>query len=235
LKKNTAKQPSYKEHRKMEAERQKKMTRRLIWITIACVAAIIAALIVFKPKAPSIDIAYDNLPVLGNKNAPVKIVELGDYKCPSCQYFSQQIAPQLKKDYIDTGVASLYFMNFTFIGPDSVTAALAGQSIFHQNNDVYWKFYDAIYKNQGNEKVEWATPQFLTDLARKEALPIDYDKLQLEINTKKYQNELDQQNAFARKNQVSSTPTLFINGKKLDNSMDYNAVKAAIESARKGE
>jgi protein-disulfide isomerase len=234
LKKNTNK-ASYKEQRKQEAQRQQRTTRRLLWITGIIIVAIIAAVIIFQPKAAPVELAYDNLPRLGDANAPVKIVELGDYKCPSCQYFSQQIEPQIKKDYIDKGLASFYFMNFTIIGPDSNTAALAAQSVFHQSNDAFWKFYDALYKNQGNEKVQWATPQFLVDLAKKENLPIDYDKMMLDITSKKYQNEVDAHNAFARKNQVNSTPTLFINGKPLDKSMDYNAIKAAIDKAGKGE
>jgi protein-disulfide isomerase len=235
LKKNTAAKMSYKEQRKLEAERQKKTTRTLIWITGIFVVAIIAAVIIFQPKEAPVEIAYETMPRLGDANAPVKIVELGDYKCPSCKYFSQQIEPQLKQEYIDKGIASFYFSNFAFIGPDSITAALAGQAVFHQNNDAYWKFYDALYKNQGDEKVQWATPQFLVDLAKKENLPIDYDKLMQDITTKKYMNEVEDQIAFARKTQVNSTPTLFINGKKLDNSMDYNAIKAAVEQARKGE
>lgn len=234
-KKNTTAKASYKEQRKLEAERQQRTTRRLIWITAIVIVAIIAALIIFRPKSSPAVMPYESMPMLGNANAPVKVVELGDYKCPSCQYFSQQIEPQIKKDYIDKGLVSFHFMNFSFIGPDSNTAALAGQAIFHQNNDAYWKFYDAIYKNQGNEKVQWATPEFLVELAKKENLPIDYDKLLKDITTKKYQDEVDAHNAFARNNQVTSTPTLFINGQKLDNSMDYNAVKAAIDKAGKGE
>ncbi|PZE20864.1 DsbA family protein [Paenibacillus xerothermodurans] len=205
-----------------------------MWSTVAFVAAVIAALIIFSPKAAPTEMPYDKLPVLGNKNAPVKIVELGDYKCPTCQYFSQQVAPQLKKEYIDTGIASLHFMNLTILGPDSNTAALAGQAVYHQNNDAFWKYYDAVYKNQGDERTQWATPEFLTDLARREALPIDYDLLKQDILSKKYQSEVDEQNAFARQNQVTTTPTVFVNGKKLD-GFDYNSLKAAIEEARKGE
>jgi protein-disulfide isomerase len=235
--KNTAnkKKPNYKEQRKLDRQKEQAGTKRLMWITAVVVVAIIAAVIIFQPKASPADIAYDNLPTLGDKNAPVKIVELGDYKCPSCQYFSQEIEPKLKADFIDKGIASLHFMNFTFIGPDSVTAALAAQSVFHQNNDAYWKYYDAIYKNQPNEKLPWATPQYLTDLARKAALPIDFDKLQQDISSKTYQKEIDEHNAFAKKNQVTSTPTLFINGKKFEDSMDYTKLKAAIEKAQKGE
>jgi protein-disulfide isomerase len=231
--KTNAKKATRREQRIQQAKHQTRM-KRLIWITAAAVILIIAVIAIAQYKPKSVDIAYDKLPVLGNMNAPVKIVELGDYKCPTCQYFSQQVEPQLKKDFIDTGKASFYFMNYTIIGPDSNTAALAAQSVFHQNKDEFWKFYDVLYKNQGDEKIQWATPQFLTDLAKKEGIKVDYDKLLKDINDKAYQSEVDEQNAFATKNVVNSTPTLFINGKKYTGTLDYNAIKSAIEQAQKG-
>jgi protein-disulfide isomerase len=172
---------------------------------------------------------------LGSKDAPVKIVEFGDFKCPSCQYFSQEIAPQLEKDYIGKGLASLHFMNFTFLGPDSTTAALAAQSVYHQSNEAYWKFYDALYKNQGNENIQWATPDFLTNLIRSQGIAVDADKVMNDIKNKTYADEVDEHNAKARKAGVTGTPSLFINGVKLGNSMDYDAIKAAIDQALKGE
>jgi protein-disulfide isomerase len=230
---NTNKKATRREERIQQAKQQARM-KRLIWITAAAVILIIAVIAIAQYKPKPVEIAYDKLPILGNANAPVKIVELGDYKCPTCKYFSQEIEPQLKKDFIDTGKAALYFMNFTIIGPDSNTAALAAQSVFHQNKDEFWKFYDAIYKNQGDEKVQWATPQFLTDLAKKEGIKVDYDKLLKDINDKTYQSEINEHNAFAAKNLMNSTPTLMINGKKIA-GFDYNSVKTAVEQATKGE
>jgi protein-disulfide isomerase len=229
-----SKKANRREQRIQQAKQQALM-KRLIWITAACVIVIAAviALVQYKPKP--LVLQYDQLPVLGDTKAPVKIVEFGDYKCPTCQYFSQNIEPQIKKDFVDKGTASFYFMNFTIIGPDSNTAALAAQSVFHQNKDEFWKYYDILYKNQGNEKIQWATPQFLTDLAKKEGLSVDYDKLLKDINDKTYQKEVDEHNAFANKNHFNSTPTILINGKKIDNGTDYNAIKSAIEKAQKGE
>lgn len=210
--------------RKLEKERQQRRIRTLTWSTLAVIAVIVVLAIAFRPSSTA-QFDYGKLPVLGNANAPVKIIEFGDYKCPSCQYFAQQIEPRLKKDFIDTGAASMHFMNFTIIGPDSNTAALAGQSIYHQSNDAYWAFYEAVYRNQGNEKVEWATPDFLTSLAQKENIKVDYAKLQQDIVSRTYQNEVDEHNAIAKKkNNLSGTPTLFINGKKkFDDIFNYDA------------
>lgn len=231
----TKKKSNYSNPRNLNHQNQQKKMKTLIWLTISCFIAIAAIILIVNIKSNPVQFAYDKLPVLGDPKAPVKIVEFGDYKCPSCQYFSQQIEPQLKKEYIDTGIASLYFMDFTIIGPDSYTAALAAHSIYHQSNESYWKYYDAIYKNQGDEKVQWATPEFLTDLARKQNIAVDYDKMLKEIQSRAYASEVDENNNMAKKAGVSGTPTLFINGKKFENAFDYNALKTAIENARKGD
>jgi protein-disulfide isomerase len=235
-KKNRNKQKEdYKEYRRQQEEKQKRLNRRLMWITGAVVVAIVALAIIFRPQPSPVEFAYDQLPVLGDPNAPVKIVEFGDYKCPACKAFSEQIKPQLVQDYIDKGLVSFYFMNLAFIGKDSFTAAYAAQSVFHQNNDAFWKYYDALFKNQGNEYIEWATPDFLVDLAKKEGLEIDFNKLQSDIESSTYASEVDEHIAKARSSGVSSTPTVFVNGVKIDNPFDYNALKAEIDKALNAE
>jgi protein-disulfide isomerase len=222
---------------KYEQERKQKRMQRMVWIIVGIVIVLIAATVAFsKINSTSADFTYGNLPVLGDSNAPIKIVEFGDYKCPSCQFFSQNIAPQLKKDYIDTGKVALYFMNYTIIGPDSTTAALAAQSVFHQNNDSYWKYYDALYKKQGNERVQWATPDFLTELARTENIGVDLNKLKQDIASKTYQSEIDAHNRLAKSKGVTGTPTLFLNGVKMDDKtpFDYKFLKAAVDKELAG-
>ncbi|WP_019122646.1 DsbA family protein [Brevibacillus massiliensis] len=231
---HTVKKAASKNTRSMPKEQQQKNMKRLVWITCACIAAIIAVIVITQPSSDPVPFAYEKLPRLGNADAPVKIVEFGDYKCPVCQLFNQQIKPQLMQDYIDKGLVSFYFMNDTFIGPDSYTAALAAQSVFHQSPEDFWKFFDAVYQNQGDENTEWATPEFLVELARKENLPIDYDKLKQDIQNETYGAEVDEHNAYAQKIGVTSTPTLFINGQKFENTFDYNALKTAIDQAVKG-
>jgi protein-disulfide isomerase len=232
---NTQTKKANRREQRIQQAKQKTFMKRLIWITASVVILVIAIIALAQYKPKPVEIAYDQLPVLGNPNAPVKIVEFGDYKCPTCQVFSQQIEPQLKKDFIDTGIASFYFMNFTFIGPDSNTAALAAQAVYHQNKDEFWKYYHILYDNQGDEGIQWATPDFLTELARKEGLAIDYDKLKKDILDKTYQSDVDQHNAFANKSRINGTPTVLVNGEKIENGMNYASIKAAVEKAQKGE
>ncbi len=223
--------------RKAEAEKklQQQRKRRLIWFsTVGVLLVLIIVVLSLDPKpvvkAASFD--YDNLPVLGQNDAPVKIVEFGDFKCPACKIANDTIKPQLVSDYIEQGDVAFHFMNLPFIGPDSTTAALAVQSVYHQNKEAYWTYFDAIYENQGEEKTQWATVDFLVGLAKEINLPVDYDLLQKDIENKTYQNEVDEQYGKADKLNIDSTPTFFINGVEFTGNLgNYDELKQAIDEA----
>ncbi|TJY43407.1 DsbA family protein [Cohnella pontilimi] len=219
--------------RQVEQRKKSRNMKILVWSLAAAFVILIALLVAFKPRPGAVDVAYDKLPTLGKADAPVKIVEIGDFKCPTCAYFSQQIVPELQKDYIDTGKVSLSYQNWTIIYEDSFTAALAGQAIYHQNNDDFWKFYHAILDNQQEEKKIWATPEYLTELAKQHGVKVDYDKLKQDIEKGTYKDEIDSQNRFAVQQRFTGTPTVLINGRKLDDktSLNYNNLKAEIEKA----
>ncbi|EFM10534.1 DSBA oxidoreductase [Paenibacillus curdlanolyticus YK9] len=225
-----------KEVRSRSKQRQKNM-QKLMWVTGGVlIIALIVAVAFLKPADKQADpnsFDFNAMATLGSKDAKVKIVEFGDFKCPACQVFSQDVEPQLKAEYIDKGLVSLSFMNYPFIGPDSRTAALAGLSVYHQNNDAFWKYYDALYKNQPNESEIWATPDYLVQLAQSEKLDIDFDKLRSDIENETYADQLSDQMSRVKPLGVTGTPTLFVNGTKVGgaDAMKYDAVKAAVDKA----
>ncbi|MBB3112290.1 protein-disulfide isomerase [Paenibacillus phyllosphaerae] len=220
-----------KQHRQQQAIAKKQRMRILMSLTAVAFIALIVLAFVFRPSS-TMEFNYSELPLKGEANAPVKIVEFGDYKCPACQQFSQTIVKQLEQDYISTGDVGLYFVNDTIIGPDSYTAAYAAQSVFHQNPDAFWPYYDAIYRNQGNEMEAWATADYMTTLAQNEKIDVDYDKLRSDIENGTYADEVDSHNKLASQGNVQATPTLFINGEKFEDVFDYEALKKAIEKAK---
>lgn len=174
---------------------------------------------------------YETQQRLGKEDAPVKIVEFADFKCPACKAFTEQVFPQIQKDYIETGKASLYLINKPFIGPDSFTAAQVGEAIYAQNPDAFWNYYKKVFANQGNEKEKWATEEFLLELAG--GIPnINIEELEQSIAD--FNEAVAQDDNIADSLQVNSTPTIFINGKPVANPFDYEgSVKPAIESALK--
>ncbi|MEI4927642.1 thioredoxin domain-containing protein, partial [Klebsiella pneumoniae] len=75
-----------------------------------------------------------------------------DYKCPYCAAWTNNNLPKLKKDYIDTGKVQLYIVNFPFLGPDSIKAAMVGEILWKQNHEAFWEYTEALYAHQGEEK-----------------------------------------------------------------------------------
>jgi protein-disulfide isomerase len=174
-------------------------------------------------------IDYTGQPFQGKENAPVKIMEFGDFKCPVCKQFHESVLPQLKKDFIDTGKVSFYFTNTQIIGPDSLTAGEAGEAVFKQNPQAFWKYYDAVYKKQGNESVEWATPTFLVDLIKKNVPEVDAKKVSDDLTKKTFQKQTQEDNTKFNKTGITGVPAIFVNGKYIENGISYSDIKAAIE------
>lgn len=220
-------------------QKQQQKTRRIIWFStvgVLLALCIIVLAIPTKPSDQSEAFDYASLPVLGDPNAPVKIVEFGDYKCPACSIFNELVKPQIQSDFIDQGKAAFYFMNYPFLGDDADTAALAAQAVYHQSNEAFWRYFDALYKNQGNESEQWATVDFLVELAEKENIGIDYELLRKDIEEKTYQKEVDEHRNKANQLRVQGTPSIFINGKSFNGNFgDYAEIKKLIENELKGE
>lgn len=232
---------SKQEKRRIEQEKQKQKTKILIISTVALVVVIFVALFILASNdtkkggtsGEPVTFDYSILPRLGNEDAPVKIVEMGDFKCPACSQFATGIKPKIVQDFVNEGQAAFYYVNMAFVGPDSETASLAALSVYHQSNEEFWKFFDALYANQGDEGEEWATEDFLVSLAQEENLAIDYDLLRKDIKEQTYADELNNHIQIAEDARVSTTPSLFINGVKTAEPFDYETISAEIEAAVK--
>lgn len=234
-------QLSKQEKRRVEQEQQKQKTRILVISSIAVVVIIFVGLFMLASKDAAknvstgepVEFNYSELPRIGNEDAPVKLVEFGDFKCPACSQFAGSMKPKIVQDFVNEGKAALYFVNMAFVGPDSETASLAALSVYHQNKDEFWKFYDAVYAQQGDESVECTTEDFLVSLAEKEKLAIDYDLLRKDIQEKTYADELKKDIQLATDAGVTTTPSLYINGVKTAEPFDIEAITSEINTAAK--
>ncbi|HEX6389270.1 MAG TPA: thioredoxin domain-containing protein [Solirubrobacteraceae bacterium] len=156
---------------------------------------------------------------LGDPKAKVTIVEFADLQCPFCKDFSQQTLPLVVRDYVRTGKAKIEFRNLAFIGEDSVRAADAAAAAATQ--DRLWNFVDLFYFNQGEENSGYVTDEFLGRVARAAGSAKRSGGGQAAIAAA---------NTLAQRYGVDSTPTLVVDGKKVD-GFDYETVKAAIDKA----
>lgn len=231
-----------KQQMQVKNEKAKK-TQRLMGWTLAFIFVICVGLIIFKavsgPAATETITAetfrYEKQPVLGSQDAPVKIVEFADFKCPSCKQFNDTILPQLKKDFVDNGTVQLYYMNYPVISPngDSRTAAMAAEAVYHQNPEEFWKFYDAVFAQQQDERTTWATSEFLVDIAKQAGLKVDFGQLKEDIDNETFAQNVKDDEAIANQIGVSGTPTIYVNGKvvAIQDTFNYESLKKIIIEA----
>ncbi|MEH7081618.1 thioredoxin domain-containing protein [Neobacillus drentensis] len=190
-------------------------------------------------KTTSTKIDYSNQPYLGKESAPVSIIEFGDYKCPNCKNFGNDVVPIIQKELVDTGKAKFYFMNDSFINVDSERSAKFAESVFAElGNDTFWKFHELLYKKQPEdtkyEKIDLFTEDFLTNTLKEVASDEDVDKVVKNFDAKKSNDAWQKDMDYAEKLGVTGTPTIYVNGEKFD-GQTIDDLKDMVEKAAKGE
>jgi protein-disulfide isomerase len=146
-------------------------------------------------------------PVLGKASSPITIIEFGDLQCRFCGRFARDTEPQINQTYIQTGKVNLVFKHFVTHGPDSMTAAIASQCANEQGR--FWKFYELLYANQGEENSGWASAGNLKKFASQ--IPeMDITKFNSCLDNQKYKPIVDNDTAFAYKSGFQGTPTLIV-------------------------
>lgn len=123
------------------------------------------------PEQPTKGVAsVDDDPVLGDKNAPVTIIEFSDYECPFCKRHFDETLPQLVKNYVDTGKVKIVFRDFPlgFHDPMATKEAVAANCAREQGGDSkYFEYHGEIFtrtKSNGNGLSEADLTTIATDL-----------------------------------------------------------------------
>jgi len=168
-------------------------------------------------------------PTIGNKQSKIEVVEFGDYKCPICKDWNKLVFPELKSQYIDKNLISFSFMNYPFISKDSNLAALASEVVYDYDKNAFWKFHDEVYANQGDETKTWATKEKLTDIAKSVIPNLDEAQFKKDLYKKSSMKNVATDQAIAEHYKVNGTPTIFVNGKQVENP-SFEAIKAAIDA-----
>jgi protein-disulfide isomerase len=147
-------------------------------------------------------------PFLGNENAPITLVEFGDYQCFFCNKFFHDTEGSIIKDYVETGQVKIIFKDFTIIGPDSVSAAQATHCANDQGK--FWEFHDELYNNWNGENNGWASVENLKGFASD--LGLDSKKFDECLDSKKYENVVAASRRDAQTLGLTGTPAFFVIG-----------------------
>ncbi len=155
----------------------------------------------------SIHLLIDNTsPILGSKNAPITMIEFGDYQCFYCHQFYNSTEPDIVKNYVDTGKVRMVFKDFTIIGQDSVNAAHASHCA--QEQGKFWDYHDALYNNWAGENTGWASSDNLLKFAKQVGL--DPNAFNQCMTQSKYISVVEGSLSNAKDLGLTGTPDFFI-------------------------
>jgi protein-disulfide isomerase len=166
-------------------------------------------------------------PSFGTPGATVVIVAFSDFQCPYCKDEASMIRQNLLSAYPKQ--VRFYYKEFPLesIHPWAKPAAMAGRCIFRQNAGSFWNYHDWVYAHQAEITPENLRQKVL-DWAKDQK---DIDAIQLGrcMDNKSTLAEVDRSIAQARELQVTSTPTLFVNGRRIAQTVDWPNLRAMID------
>jgi len=163
--------------------------------------------------------------ISGNENAKIIIIAYESLTCSHCASFHKDIYPQLKKEYIDTGLAQIQFRHF----PLDI-AAFNASKIVQCKNDQSLEILESLYSNQQSWVKGTTVEEINNNLKKfleKEGFSLDFEKC---INNKEIEDfVLNDRIEGAKKFKVNATPTIIINDKKFEKSLNYKNLKKSLE------
>jgi len=145
-------------------------------------------------------------PIMGDSNAPITILEWGDYQCTFCYRFHENTLDIINEDFIKTGKVKLIFKDFPLNGPDSQLAAEA--SYCAEDQEKYWQYHDELYKNWGGERTGWVTRESLDRFAG--TVGLDLVEFNVCLDENKYQNRVITHHKFGKEIGIDATPTFMV-------------------------
>jgi protein-disulfide isomerase len=176
-------------------------------------------------------------PTRGNKDAKVTVVNYDDFECPFCSRMHQTLFPGLFKEYGDRVLFIYKDYPLEEIHPWAVHAAVNANCLAAQNSDAYWDYADYLHATQhaiSSEKGRDGQNAELDKLATLQAQKHNLDVAKLQACVKAQ----DEKTVRASMHEgetvgVDATPTMFVNGQKLDGAVPPDEVRLALDQALK--
>ena len=163
--------------------------------------------------------------ISGNENAKITIIAYESLTCSHCADFHKDVYPLLKKEYIDTGLAKIEFRHF----PLDI-AAFNASKIAQCEEDQGLEILQSLFSKQqswikGNTAAE--INDNLKEFIKKEGFKVDFEKC---INNKEIEDfVLNDRIEGTKIFKVNATPTIIINNKKFEKSLNYKNLKKSLE------
>ena len=174
-------------------------------------------------------------PMLGNINAPLTLVEFGDYQCSYCKRHFDQTHDLIMKNYVATSKVKILFKDMIVTpGEDSVNAAHAAHCAKDQG--MFWKYHYMLYNSWEGESTGWVTDDNLNKFAKN--IDLDMNKFSKCMSENKWMKLISASENDAKIMGITGTPSFFLIGPeneiiKIHGAQPYDVFKRTIDSMLK--
>ena len=168
----------------------------------------------------------DDDPILGNPDAPVTIVEFGDYQCPFCKRLFETSEKEVIEKYVKTGKAKLVYRDFPLSSIHQMAQKSAEASECADEQGKFWPYHDMLYDRQDRLSVEnfkaWARE-----------LKLNGSQFDACLDSSKYKEEVQNDFNAGQSIGVSGTPASFVNGRIITGAVPFAQFEQVIEEELK--
>jgi protein-disulfide isomerase len=162
---------------------------------------------------------------IGSAKAPITLTEYSSMSCPHCAAFGQNVLPMLRSKYIDTGKVRFVFREFP-LDIKAAAASILARCIGNGDSEKYLSAVETMFKLQ--DRLMMQTKDTLFYIGRQYGMS-EQDVETCEKDQAQFDRLSDDQQYAVRELKVTSTPTFFLNGERLQGSMSFEELEERIK------
>jgi len=196
----------------------------MIMLTVGYTLGFANAVVAGEQTTASQTFVLESTRALGRPSAPVTMFELSDFQCTFCRKFWVETLPRLKDTYVKNGQVRFAYQHFVLLGAHSFAAAQAAECARGQKK--FWPYHDKLFESQGGLA--------FTDAKLKryaEQLGLHMGAFAQCLDSRKYQQKIEEETKLGFELGARGTPTFFLNGRILVGAQPFTAFQSAIEEA----
>ncbi len=165
--------------------------------------------------------------IKGDSAVPVTVEVWSDFQCPACRAFALDPGRRLAETFVAEGRAKLVWRHFAFLGQESIWAAEAAECAGEQGQ--FWTYHDKLFAEQAGVN----RGAFSKDNLKRYAGELGLDRARFDacLDTDRYAAKVQAETQAGRQKGVRATPTLFVDGHKLEGVPRFEQLAQLIEAA----
>ncbi len=168
----------------------------------------------------------------GSPDAPITIIEFGDYECPACGVFTLQVQPEIERAYVEAGKVKFIFYDYPLVSIHPTSFLVARAARCANDQDRFWQYHAELYRKQDGWMMKQDPIDLLVSYAK--GLGMDSGAFERCVRSDRHADVVTANLKLARQLGLNSTPTIMVGleksmPRKLEGDFSFKSVKAVVD------